>query len=141
MKTKAQFVPKKRRGFAALTAIALLGLIAVALAAGGVMFAADARRTMAAQIDAQLRQGLIAGGDAVQARTAKWKENAAAEKFDLVLPPNLASLDAAVSVEIIAKPAMVEAHVTAKIGRRNSAQTLQLERKGGKWELTAVIQP
>jgi hypothetical protein len=55
-----------RRGFATITALALLSLVGTALATLTLTFAADARRTARESTDAQLRQLLFAG--AVQAR-------------------------------------------------------------------------
>lgn len=56
-----------KRGMATFTAIVMAATLGIALASIGAVFAHQAKRTRAAQDDAQLRQLLLAGAAAAQA--------------------------------------------------------------------------
>jgi hypothetical protein len=123
----------KRSAFAAVTAIVLLGLVASMLAAMGIMFAADARRTRDAVADAQLRQLLIAGAADVQQRLDKGQT-----RFDLKIE---APAEATMQVSAAAADGgddAIRATVLAHLGTRRRMQTLHFTRDGDRWNLTGV---
>ena len=120
----------KNSAFAAVAAVVLLGLVATTLAAMGMMFAADARRTRSSVAEAQLRQYLIAGAADVQQRVNKGQTS-----FDVTIP---APADGSMKLTATADGDAVRAVVTATLGPRHVAQTLRFTRQGEKWKLAAV---
>jgi type II secretory pathway component PulK len=76
-----------RRGFATITALALLSFVATALATLTLTFAADARRTARESTDAQLRQLIIAG--AAQVRQFTERDEPQTGPKAIPLPPSL----------------------------------------------------
>jgi hypothetical protein len=76
-----------RRGFATLTALALLSFVGTALATLTLTFAADARRTAKESTDAQLRQLLFVG--AAQARQIMERSQPPTDSMTIRLPPTL----------------------------------------------------
>ena len=121
----------RRSAFAAVTAIVLMGLVASTLAAMGMMFAADARRSRAAAAEAQLRQLLIAGAADVQQRLAGGET-----RFDLTLA--LAAEGELRLNATSAEPDRVNASVAAAVGGRRSEQTLRFVRDGRQWTLASA---
>jgi hypothetical protein len=131
--------PEKDAAFAAVTAIVLLGLVASALAAMAMMFAADARRTRSAAAEAQLRQLLLAGAADAQQRLAKGESS-----FDVTIAApgegeiRVSAAAAAPTTEGDAARAVI---VVATLGPRRAEQTLRFTREAGgeqKWKLAAV---
>ena len=123
----------RRAGFAAVTAIVLMGLVASTLAGMGMMFAADARRTRAAAAEAQLRQFLIAGAADVQQRLASGQTS-----FDATAE---VAGDGRIHLRATAAGEAgdaVHAVVTATLGPRRAQQTLHFTRDGERWKLSAV---
>ena len=74
------------RGFASITAIALISIVGLALAALASLFASETRRTGLQRDDAQLRQLLIAGEVATRQALARGERKGAVE-----LPADLAA--------------------------------------------------
>src|SRR4051812_1565563 len=77
-----------RRGFALITAVTLIGLVAMALAAVTLLFSANVRRTRDALADAQLRQLLLAG-----AQVATEQASSSASVNRIPLPPQFTEAD------------------------------------------------
>jgi len=120
----------KKSGFATITAIVMLGLVASMLAAMGMMFAADARRTRSAAAEAQLRQLLIAGAADVQQRLNKDQTT-----FDATFAtPAEGNLRVTAAMDGDG----VRSVVLANLGPRHAEQTLRFTRAGEKWKLVAV---
>jgi hypothetical protein len=127
------------RGFATLTAIALVALVAVAMAAAAAVFRLDVRRTAAAVDDAQLRQMLLAGERAARARLdARAGAPAAAAGEAVALPPPLAAAGATLRISIAPDAAGAAATVEAALAGRAAAQTLRYERGPGGWRLASA---
>lgn len=133
-----------------LTAIALVALVAVAMAAVGSMFRLNLRRTGEALADAQLRQLLIAGERAARERLASAKASDAVPSnavraFDhsVPLPAPLAAAGGSLKLRI--QPARgdntaatVEATVEAALEGRSLSQALRYERGPAGWTLAAA---
>jgi type II secretory pathway component PulK len=64
--TVTRTASRRRRGFAMLTALALISIVGLGLAAMAALFASEARRSAQQRDDAQLRQLLLAGEVAVR---------------------------------------------------------------------------
>jgi hypothetical protein len=125
---------RTRRAFATLTAIALISIVAVGLAAITTLFAADVKRTLRHADDAQLRQLLIAGQLAV---TAAPKPG----KADVPLPPELQSAGATLAYDANPAPddAVLRVTVTARMASgRAMTQTLHFIRDGDRWVLRSA---
>ena len=120
----------RRRAFAAVTAIVMIGLVASTLAALAVMFAADARRTRAASTEAQLRQLLIAGAADVQQRLDKGETC-----FDVKLAT---PAEGQVTLKAVAEADKVEATIVATIRSRAAQQTIRFARDEKRWTLNDV---
>jgi hypothetical protein len=114
-----------RRGVATITAITLLGLVGIALAAMGTLLAADARRTRAAESEAQLRQLLLAGAAASHERLRTSPPDAAEQVWEVPLPAG-ADATLIVRLERDDDPAThrVRVEATAGRGERMAAQVL-----------------
>jgi hypothetical protein len=129
---------KRRHGFAGATAVTMLALVGVTIAAMSSMFVAEARRTRDAAIDAQMRQLLIAGA-AVAGQQLQSPEPAnteirielppapAAEGFGLVLRPAAA-----------ADPGVRVIEVIASWNEREMNQTLRFVRRQDRWALAGA---
>jgi len=120
----------KNSAFAAITAVVMLGLVASALAAMAMMFAADARRTRNAGADAQLRQLLVAGAADVQQRLKGGQTT-----FDAKVP---APADGVIQLSAAMEGDGVRAVVMATLGPRRTEQTLRFTRDGDRWRLARV---
>ena len=128
-----------RRGFAMLTAIALVALVGVAMAAVLALVQLDLRRTADALVEAQLRQMLLAGERAARERLDATGTDGprAAEAAPASLPAALAADGGALEVTLTsATPAAgkeVEVTVRARLGERSAAQTLRYEHTPEGW--------
>ena len=135
--------PRQRRGLAMLTAIALIALVGVAMAAAGAVFRLDLRRTAASVQDAQLRQLLVAGERAArEALPAAGAGAGAVTESDhpVALPPALAARGASLTVrfEPGQKDADATATVEAALEGRVASQTLHYERGPAGWRLASA---
>ena len=112
-----------RRAFATITAITLLALVGIALAAMGTLLVADARRTRAATSEAQLRQLLLAGAAAAEERVRNLPPVAAEQAWEVPLP---AGADASLTVRLERDdaPATHRVRVAATVGERTAGQVL-----------------
>jgi hypothetical protein len=125
-----------------LTAIALVALVGVAMAAAASVFGLDLRRTAAVVGDAQLRQLLVAGERAAR-QNLPMDAAAAVGGFDgaVPLPPALAERGATLALRVApADPsaAAAEATVEAALAGRVARQTLRYERGPAGWRLAAA---
>ena len=124
----------QRRGVAAITAVSLLALVGVTLAAMGSLFAAEARRTRDATTEAQLRQLLLSGA-AVAGQRAPFTAEATIE-----LPPLLAA-DGARLVLRPVKPADGDAvviDVQAAFADRRMTQRVRYAQRDGRWRVDSA---
>jgi type II secretory pathway component PulK len=125
-----------RGGFATIMAVTLLMLVAVALAAMTVSFAADARRTSAAARDAQLRQLLLAGATEVAERARTWPAQVSADRWDMPVP---ASLAAAVHLDLAPQDAgKIEVRVRARFQEHATEQVIRFGRVADRWQILDV---
>ena len=130
-----------RRGFAMLTAIALVALVAVAMAAAASVFRLDLRRTVTGAEDAQLRQLLFAGERIARAKLPREDGKVESAAGPVQLPPALAAQGASMNVGVAPKADNADAAVAtveATLGGRAAAQTLRYERGPGGWRLAGV---
>jgi hypothetical protein len=137
--------PAKRRGFAMLTAVALVALVAMALAAVLALVRLDLGRTADALDEAQLRQMLLAGEHAARERLDAAGEAAPRtdEAVPISLPPALAADGGAVDVTVLPRASraaaeVVEVTVRARLGEKAASQTLRYERTSRGWRATAA---
>lgn len=129
----------RRRGIAAVTAIVLLGLVAVALLAVSTAVVADGRRTRAATADAQLRQLLIAAAADAAARSRSWPDRVEPQDWSVALPPALSGDGTSVKVSAAPSGEGVAVRVEAQHLGRRAGQTLQFRRAGGRWQLREAV--
>ena len=122
------------RGFAALTAIALIAIVGLGLAAMASLFAGETRRTGRLRDDAQLRQLLIAGEVAARDALSRGEREGT-----VALPTDLTSLGARLTFSPIGEPVDGEAHVhvtaQAADGRTMSQRLTYAAAADGAWTL------
>lgn len=132
-----------RGGFALLMAIIMMTLLGIALAAMSAAFAYQAKRTGNVRRDAQLRQLLLAGADAVAERAQQWPADAAEQKWTVELPKALAGDGASLAVTVqktaSADAAKLIAVVRAAIDGMSENQTLTLTRIDGRWRISQAL--
>ena len=134
---------RQRRGFAMLTAIALIALVGVAMAAAAAVFRLDLRRTAAAVRDAQLRQLLVAGERAAR-ETLPAGGAVTQSNQSVALPPAVAARGASLAVRFDPgqKDGDATATVEAALEGRAATQTLHYERGPAGWRLaSAALNP
>jgi len=138
---------RRRRGFATVTAIALIGLTAMAVVAITTELITDARRTQNAEIETQLRQLLLAGADEAGRNLEAWAaapaEGKPGKELPMTLPSTLAS-DGALKLTLhqpgsaAGDSQTIEVRVDATWCGRRAAETLRYRRAGGAWMLEEV---
>ena len=121
----------RRRGFAMILAITLLGLVAATLAMLATHFAGEATRTRTQAAEAQGRQILTAG--AMIAR-----ENgellAAGKPVNVQLPQSLAQGGA--KLIVTGKPDAVQ--LEAEVAGHRTSEVLKMSRQGAGWKIVGV---
>lgn len=127
---------RRSRGFAALTAIALIAIVGLGLAAMAALFAGETRRTGRQRDDAQLRQLLIAGEVAARDALSRGERDGT-----VAVPAELTSLGARLTFSPIGDPSDRETHVhvTAHAADgRTMSQRLTYAATDGKWALRSA---
>jgi type II secretory pathway component PulK len=135
MSANARIIPRPR-GFAAILAITMVGLVAVTLASLGILFAGEARRTRTRAGDVQLRQLLIAGS--VAAKQSITQTPNVASNIDIALPRELADNGGQVTLAIQPNGEKTTVLVKAKFENRRAEETLHFTRDGAAWKLSRV---
>ena len=128
----------RKRAFATITALALVGIVGVTLATLTGIFARDVKRSLRQHDDAQLRQLLIAGE--IAARASLGGERAAGE-VKVGLPQELQSAGASLTYQTVPGDAsdVIEVRVTAAAGEgRSRSQTLKYAKAANGWELRSA---
>jgi len=121
-----------RRGFAVATALCMVAIAGVAMAAVCALLAADVRRTLSGDVDAQLRQLLIAGEIDAPAHLSDPTQQA----WDTPLPMALGS--AQVRTSRVADGDGARLRVSARLGDRSAREDLRFDRSGGGWRLVGA---
>ena len=121
----------RRRGFAMIIAITLLGLVAATLAMLATHFFLEAQRTRTHNADAQVRQLLIAGQAVARAQADSL---AAGKSIEVPLPPQLTQQQA--KLTIAGAPANIQ--ITAEYQARRASQQITLARDGTSWKLASA---
>lgn len=126
---------QRRRGFAMVIAIVMVGLIAMSLATLGITFALQASRTQSQAEEAQLRQLLLAGAQAACAQaTANSGPHPAI--WSLSLPNVLCRQGATVTLEtFFDSSGRLLIHIEAALPHRRLAQDVRFKQEGGAWHL------
>jgi hypothetical protein len=124
-----------------MTAIILIGLLGVTLAAMSAFFAQQMNRTQQTRRDAQLRQMLLAGAATVDSRRSTWPAEVAEQNWTIPLPSTLAEEGATLSVHITPLPAStpsptLHATIEGKLNTHTSRQILTLTRTDAQWRIT-----
>ena len=130
---------KRRQGLATVTAIALLGLVAVSLLAVSAAVVGDARRTRYATADAQVRQLLLAAAADAAERSASWPADVAADSWELPVPASLAQGGGSVKLSLAHAGERLEVRADAHYLRRRGGQTLRFRRAAERWELIDAV--
>lgn len=122
---------KYRKGFAGVTAVTLLAMLGVMLAAMGSFIAAEARRTYDAASEAQLRQLLLAGASAASGRLPLSGET------KLALPPSLAADGYRLVIQPTgaAEPNTALVEIIAIAGEYDRRQTIRFMQRNGRWQM------
>jgi len=128
---------RHRPAFAMVTAIVLMGLIALTLAALGTAFVIQSRRTLALAEDAQLRQLLLAGALEAQSRLAA---SALDKNIPIALPDELRDRGAALALhpEPNAPTGQAIIQIDAALPRHRMSQRVMLLQIDGRWQITAA---
>jgi type II secretory pathway pseudopilin PulG len=125
----------RRSGFAMVTAIVLMGLVALTLAALGSAFVVQSHRTQALAEDAQLRQLLLAGALEAQSRLAA---STLEQRVSIPLPAELADRGASLILQPDPDAPAGQAilRIEAALPRHRMAQRLTLSQTAGRWQIT-----
>jgi type II secretory pathway pseudopilin PulG len=128
---------RHRPAFAMVTAIVLMGLIALTLAALGTAFVIQSRRTLALAEDAQLRQLLLAGALEAQSRLAA---SALDKNIPIALPDELRDRGASLSLQPEPSPPASQTviRIEAALPHHRMAQRLTLAQTDGRWQVIAA---
>ena len=125
--------PARSSGFATLTALGLVAIIGVGLAAMAAVFAGEVRRSARVRDDAQLRQLLLAGEVAARAAVAR-----GGDAGEVELPGELKVRGAALALAAEGTDAdgQRKLRVTARLaGERSMSQVLTYRGSGAEWTL------
>ena len=129
----------RRRAFATVMAVVMIGVVAVSLAAVAASFTADYRRTQNARSDAQLRQLLCAGAiDAVE-RSKSLPVDVPTERFDVPIPSELAGRNCRLFIDLASQRDGISAQITAQVNEQTAQQTVAFARKGGAWKVASAF--
>jgi len=131
----------RRAGMALITAVTLLALVSVAVASIGMTFALSAKRTAAAQNEAQLRQLLLAGANAALAHLntpASTQPADRASQIDVPVPAVLVGGRVTVSFQQSSDTAALTAQVRATLATQDREEVLHLSHAGDRWQVDRV---
>lgn len=125
---------RRRAGFAMVTAIFLLSLVAMTLTALSAELFVQAGRTQVLVEDAQLRQLLLAGSVFAESHL----ESASSTPLSVSLPDALPRQSAALTVEVRpgASASQRIAEIEASLPRHQLSQQLHFSREGDSWRMT-----
>jgi hypothetical protein len=126
----------RRRGIAMVMALIVMSLLVTTIALLAVAGSLQAKRTRMAMEDAQLRQLLVAGIAASQARL-----NAApGAEISVALPESLRQQGAALTVRIEAGTSASErtVEIDASLPRHRMSQRAEFSMRGGSWQLVSA---
>jgi type II secretory pathway component PulK len=139
--TRLRISHKSRRGFAIITALVLMVLIAVCLLILADVFMGDMRATRQIHRRAQMQELLTAGTIDVLAHARRWGRQVSPVRWRMPLP-QLPVADAAVRVRVESSAQdRVRVKVNVLLGRVQRRQTVTLRRKDRRWIVTAVSPP
>ena len=129
--------PGRANGFASIMAVVLLGIVTIAAFSIFAMLTADARRTRGAEIDAQLRQMLIAGAADLTEKAKSWDEKpTAAKSWNVELPPVLKQEGGVLKVVPVTQAdGSVVTVIEADLQKRQAFQTIVMTRNDNRWEV------
>jgi len=127
----------QRVGFAMVTAIVLLGLVALTLASMGVAFVFQSQRTLSLAQDAQLRQLLLAGTFEARTRLAA---SGLDKPVSLDLPDDLREQGATLKLEPQPDTAagQITIQIEATLPRHRMAQRIHLLRLDTRWQVISA---
>lgn len=130
---------RSRKGFATATAVALIGLVALASGAILTLFNTELRRTRQTAEEAQLRQLLVAGERAAAELLSARPEPGEGEQT-VALPSFLAGEGVKLSLhfEPPGGAGPVNVRVEATLGRTGLAQVLRYERSADAFKLAGA---
>jgi Na+-transporting NADH:ubiquinone oxidoreductase subunit NqrC len=128
---------KSRPAFVTLLAIVMLGLVATALTSAALLIRNDIRRTQTMEIDAQLRQLLLAGIPNAVARSQNWSDATVPQTWSIALPNDPLMQEASLSSELESiSSGSVEVRISATLAARRADEQLHFQREGNEWKLT-----
>jgi hypothetical protein len=134
---------RRRRAFATIMAVVLIGLVVTSLVAVTAAVTADVRRTRQLGADTQFRQLLLAGAADAAAHAKTWGEAPTPQSWALALPEALTEQGYRVQLSVVAAKApagadTVEVRVDAAGPTLTKLQTLQFVRSAEEWKLRDV---
>lgn len=122
----------RRAGFALLLAVLVMTLVTAALAVLVVRGRVDARRTVAARQQAQVRQLLLAAVAEVGDRCRRWGDAVPDERWTMPTPPGMPG-----RVGLHAWPGGV-VEVTAVVDGGLGGETVRVVRTDGRWRVASA---
>lgn len=127
------------RGFAAMMAVILIGIVGATFLVMTAAATRDLRRTRDAVESAQLRQLLLAGAVDVAARARGWGEAPLQRDWDIPLPAALKGEEMSLHAQIVPLPDhTADVRVEARRAGRIASQTLHFEREAQQWTVSAA---
>jgi type II secretory pathway component PulK len=122
----------RRRGFALIIAITLIGLLGITIGTIGIAMRTDVLRTRQAVDDAQLRQLLLAGAQQARARLA----GATPVDGAMTLPQEIAGDGASVQLTQESTASDQSAvRIDASVGKRQLSQVVHFAHRNDTWQV------
>lgn len=139
--TRLRISHKSRRGFAIITALVLLVLIAACLLILADVFMGDMRATRQIRRRVQMQELLTAGTIDVLAHARRWGRQVSPVNWRMPLA-KFPVADAAVRVRVepLAQD-RVRVQMNVLLGRMHRRQIITLRRQDRRWNVTAVSPP
>jgi hypothetical protein len=129
----------KRRGFAMLMALAILGTVAVTLLVLSRHFADDVLRTRNVTREAQLSQLLLAGAEDAMQRSRNWSGPPQKQQWEIELPRELSSSSTKLSVDLTPMDdRKADLIIEAQMGRQAAVQTIHFQLADDTWAVKSV---
>jgi hypothetical protein len=129
---------RRRRGFALVFALVMIGLVGVGLAAMAMFFAVQARRTKALPVEAQEQQLLLAGASAVLAKMQEAGGGAALAEWEIPLPREAGAAKLVCRPPEHADTAAMVWTIEATVNGQTARQVVRLVRVEGRWKIEAA---
>jgi type II secretory pathway pseudopilin PulG len=131
--------PRQHRAFVLLTALLVLALVGVAIAALATATSYDGHRTIRQWQSAQLEQMLLAGAVEAGEHLKTGPSSKAGQSWNVNLPGDFAAQGGALETSVISSEnSELKLLINARFGDRSERQILLLRRDASGWKLVSA---